>query len=97
MTEDMPEDVKAHARELWSQVGAIDADPPHVIAHAILAERRRCAQIAEAEQEAMERAAYSYRVPASEANVRLAYLHDQGATVAGRIAAAIRGDGNGEG
>ena len=103
MTEDMPEDVKAAATSAVygadgrGMIGLGRRFLQDRVARAILAERRRCAQIAAAEQEAMERAADSYRVPVSEANVRLADLHDQGATVAGRLATAILLGGGGSG
>ena len=66
----------------WAQYDALRAAPA--------AERERCAKIADAEAAAMERVADSYRVPKTGANITLAHLHDQGAVVAGQIAAAIR-------
>ena len=83
MTEDMPEDVKAAAREaaldqLNQRLDGQRVSLEDAFARAILAERRRCAQIAEDMAEHLADAA-------------------SGALVAKRIAAAIRGDGNGEG
>lgn len=82
MTEDMPEDVKAHARELWAQAGAIDADPPYVIAYAILAERRRCAAVL---------SQHVFPHPTRRHSIVIGKEAEEA------IAAAIRGDGHGEG
>lgn len=87
MTEDMPEDVKAAALKLVNDLEAMPSDGNvRLAAHAILAERRRCAQIADA------------RAKKSLADIGgdESFYWEGSASAAQIIAAAILGEGNGE-
>ncbi|TGV15852.1 hypothetical protein EN816_00955 [Mesorhizobium sp. M8A.F.Ca.ET.173.01.1.1] len=60
------------------------------LAREILAERERCAVICDKEVAAMQRVADFHRPPRVDYDPALADMHDQGATVAFKLAAAIR-------
>lgn len=90
MTEDMPEDVRKIGTEIASKYLGFDMSCQGLyrdVARAILAERRRCAQIAE------DRAKKSLADIGGDES----FYWEGSASAAQIIAAAIRGEGNGEG